>query len=211
MKSKKFDFRTAYIDLLLNVLTGIIFLFMLTTLLINKPKVDEGPRKNAYFMANIEWPSDMDCDVDTWVKNPDGTIVFFLSKDNGGSHLERDDLGFRNDVAVSSTLDPNDLKISENKETWVLRGHSTGEFTLNVHLYSCLSEGKQYDIGQKITVPVTVELIRLNPSYWMISKKTIILEKIWQEQTAMIFEIQKDNNVVLKPTEYRKLVTDKVR
>lgn len=209
MRSQKFDFRTAYIDLLLNVLTGIIFLFMLTTLLISKPKEEEGPKKHAYYMANVEWPSNMDCDVDIWVRNPDGSKVFFLAKDVGGSHLERDDLGFRNDVASASTLDPENAKITENKETWVIRGPSKGEFTLNVHLYSCIIDGKQLSLGQEANVPVTVELLRLNPSYWMISKKTIQLTKVWEEQTVMIFEIKKNNEVLMKPLEYRKLVSDR--
>ena len=131
MKHKTFDFRTAYIDLLLNVLTGIIFLFVLTTLLIQPQKEakDAGLKKNAEFVINVKWDHDIDCDVDIWVRDPTGNVVSFKKKEAGIMYIERDDLGSQGDY-----LQDNNRNIlasaSDNSETWVLRGLVKGKFTV---------------------------------------------------------------------------------
>jgi len=54
MSHRKFDFRTAYIDLLINLLTGTVVLFILTTLLIAPiSKNTEGIKKNEIGRAHV--------------------------------------------------------------------------------------------------------------------------------------------------------------
>lgn len=208
MKHKKFDFRTAYIDLLLNVLTGIIFLFVLTTLLIQAPKKAEeaGIKKNAEFIITATWDGAQDCDVDMWVRDPLGNVVSFQQFSTGLMNIERDDLGFSGDYFYDSQ-GKLILKASENKEIWTLRGKQEGKFVLNLHLYSCRIETTRVPIFQKINVPVEIELVKLNPSYQIIAKETIILTHVWDEQTVFIFNIE--GNIVKFDRGYIKLVKDK--
>lgn len=209
MKHKKFDFRTAYIDVLLNVLTGIIFLFILTTLMIQpQKKQDEGMKKNAQYVMNIEWDSKTDCDVDVWVQDPQNNVVYFQQRDKGIMHLERDDLGFRNDIV--STVSGNTINVLENRETWVLRGILPGIYTVNLHLYGCRIDNIGLSLNQDFVVPVTVELLKINPKYTLVTKKEVTLNKIWEEITVMNFQLDAEGNVVNITNDYKQLVKSKV-
>lgn len=208
MNHKKFDFRTAYIDLLLNVLTGIIFLFLLTTMMIQSKKQDEGIKKDAEFVIVAEWPVDMDCDVDLWVQDPNGEAVWFNRKDLDVMHLERDDMGLRNDV-VKDRAGNVIGQVNKNAETWVLRGIMEGEFYVSVHLYSCRFSMVGFipmPIGYRVDVPVKVELIKLNPSYRVLATEEIRLTKVWEEQTAFNFTLDSSGNMVSSDRTQHRLV-----
>ena len=100
MKHRAFDFRTAYIDLLLNFMVSLVFIFVVSSLLINpvQKKQDEGIKKNAQMIIQVNWNPNIDCDVDIWVRDPANNIVYFNERDKGLMHIERDDLGFVNDM-----------------------------------------------------------------------------------------------------------------
>jgi YD repeat-containing protein len=197
MKHKKFDFRTAYIDLLLNVLTGIIFLFILTTLLITKPtKVEsEGVKKNAQYIVTVLWDSKLDCDVDIWVKDPLNRTVSFQEKSNGIMFIERDDIGKRSDYYYDERGNLVSA-IDENKEVWTLRGKLAGEYTVNIHLYSCaMGQIGQRTVGAVVNVPVIVELIKINPTIQTLKTFRVVLEKVWDESTVVNFTLDEYGNV----------------
>lgn len=208
MKHKKFDFRTAYIDLLLNVLTGIIFLFVLTTLLIQAPKKaeDAGIKKNAEYIITATWDGAQDCDVDMWVQDPLGNLVSFQMLSRALMTIERDDLGFKNDYfydAEGKLI----LEANENKEIWTLRGKQEGRFVLNLHVYSCRIDNVNQPLYQKMDVPVEVEMIKLNPSYEVVVREKITLTHIWDERTVFSFTIEGSN--IKFDRKFVKLVKDK--
>lgn len=196
MNNKKFDFRTAYIDLLLNVLTGIIFLFIITTLFISKPNKseDEGIKKNAQYIVNVLWDSNIDCDVDVWVMDPLKRVVSFKNKNNALMFIENDDLGTKSDYYYDNQ--GNLLSaVDENKEVWTLRGLVEGEYTVNIHLFSCMMNTIPREIRSNINVPVTVELIKINPDILTIKKVKVVLEKVWEEKTAFNFILDSKGNI----------------
>lgn len=209
MRHKKFDFRTAYIDLLLNVLTGIIFLFILTTLFIQPPKKTqtEGIKRNAELIMTVTWPSEIDCDIDMWVEDPLGNLVSFQLLTKGLMTIERDDMGFRNDFMYDSAGNLI-LQANENKEIWTLRGKQLGEFTINLHMYSCRQNAVAMQLGAPYEVPVEIELVKINPAYVSLRKETVTLKSIWQEVTAFNFTIDINGNVTFRK-EFKKLVKDK--
>jgi len=205
MRHKKFDFRTAYIDLLLNVLTGIIFLFVLTTFMIQPKKADEGPKRHAEFLITAEWNENVDCDVDLWVQDPLDNIVWFQAKDVGLMHLERDSLGFHNNVIKDesgSVL----YRIAENRETVVLRGVVPGEYTVNVHLYGCKVSFEKMGIGQQVNVDVKVTLMKLNPNLTNSNMVSIHLARIWDEATAFNFVLSEKGEVMSISSNFKNLV-----
>lgn len=208
MKHKQFDFRTAYIDLLLNVLTGIIFLFLLTTLMIQSKTQDEGIKKDAQFTIVAEWSPDLDCDVDLWVQDPAGNAVWFNRKDMGIMHLERDDMGTKNDVLKDKAGNVVG-EVKNNSETWVLRGKMAGEFYVTVHLYSCRYDKLNFlpmPVGAPVNVPVKIELVKLNPSYKILLTEEVVLRKVWEEQTAFNFTLDADGNLEASDRTQHRLV-----
>lgn len=211
MKHKYFDFRTAYIDLLLNFMVGLVFISILSTPIQNK-NTNEGVKKNAEMIIQVDWNPAQDCDVDMWVRDPKGNTVFFNAKDRGLMHIERDDLGFQNDILTftKELLTGEKPKNDNNQEIWVLRGKIEGDFTVNLHLYACRNKGVSYKINDPIVVPITVTFIKINPTYQVLRTEQVTIERVWQEITVLNFTLDKDGNIVKSDKVSRSLVrTDK--
>lgn len=203
MSHKKFDFRTAYIDLLINLLTGTVVLFILTTLLISPiTKQNEGIKKNADYIITMEWPENVDCDVDMWVRDPQNNIVSYKMPEYGLMYYERDDMGQRRSIF---NIDGNKTIIDpDNKEYVTLRGTFPGEYVVNVHLYSCkaANEQKGLAINYPVNIPVVVELMKINPSIVSVKKVILTMTSVWQEQTAFRFVMGDNKNIIRLMTDY---------
>lgn len=202
MSHRKFDFRTAYIDLLINLLTGTFVLFILTTLLI-APIIqkNEGIKKNADFIISMEWPENIDCDVDMWVRDPQNHIVSYRVPESGLMYYERDDMGQRRSIfevsGKTTVIDP------DNKEYVTLRGTFPGEYIINVHVFSCKDTGdKGLPANSPVDIPVDVELTKINPDLVTIKKVRVQMTKVEQEQTAIRFMVNENKNVVRIWTDY---------
>lgn len=209
MRHKKYDFRTAFIDLLINVLTGMVFLFMITTLMITAKVKDEdaGVKKDAQYIIQMSWPNNINCDVDIWVRDPEKRVVSYQAKDVGVMHIERDDQGWVNDLMTYLKLEPSQQL--NNSETWVLRGKMAGKFTVNIHLYSCAVNDKAVPMGQPMEVPVTLELTKLNPNIKKVLSRTITLKKVWEEVTAFNFVLDGKNDIIAITEEQVDLVKER--
>jgi len=207
MKHKYFDFRTAYIDLLLNFMVGLVFISILSAPIQNK-KTTEGIKKNAEMIIQVDWNAALDCDVDTWVRDPLGNVVWFNQKDKGLMHIERDDLGFRNDILTmtKALLSGQQLENNINQEIWVLRGKIPGDFTMNVHLYGCRDGDRQLKMNEAINVPVNITFIKINPDYQIVDKETVTLTKVWEERTVLNFTLDKDGFITKKDKVFHNLV-----
>lgn len=197
MSHRKFDFRTAYIDLLINLLTGTVVLFILTTLLIAPiTKNNEGIKKNADYVITMEWPENIDCDVDLWLRDPQNNIISYKSPENGLMYIERDDMGRRNDIHL---LDGKDVIVDpDNKEYATLRGTIAGEYILNAHVYSCFDtvKGGAMMPGSSVNIPLVVEIIKINPSYYVVKRIELVMDKVWQEKTVIRFVMGEHKNIV---------------
>lgn len=197
MSHRKFDFRTAYIDLLINLLTGTVVLFILTTLLIAPiTKNTEGIKKNADYVLTVEWPEKMDCDVDMWVRDPQNNVVSYRFSEAGLMYFERDDMGKRRSVYE---IDGKEVVIDpDNKEFVTLRGTFPGEYVLNLHVYSCLDPKTNLALsaGELIDVPVIVEIVRINPSFIVVKHIEMKMDSVWQEKTAIRFVMDSNKNIL---------------
>ena len=151
----KYKSTIAFIDILFNILIGFVFLFLIAFLLINPITKKNDIISPAEFLIVLNWPSHLDDDVDLWMRGPNGETVGFRSKEVGIFHLERDDLGFANDKVVHSG---NEIAVKKNQETIAIRGIYPGEYMISVMYYAT------YDTkNPKKTIPVNVELIKVNP------------------------------------------------
>lgn len=218
MDFKSNFYSNTFTDLLFNILVGIVFLFILALLLINPIAKDATVKKNAEWIIEMSWPNDNDCDMDLWVRDPDGNVVSFKKKAAGMMHIERDDLGRTTDIFTDSS--GNKFITDENREIWTLRGKMEGEYVVNIHAYTCrddedavqLMDGtkitKHKEVGDAINVPVTVKIIRVNPSYLTFKTVTVDIKEVWEEVTAMIIDITK-NSAIYLGNDYIRLVDAK--
>ena len=174
----------AFLDLLFNTLLCFAALFALAFILINPDKENNNVESKAEFLVTVTWPEGMDNDVDMYVEDPVGHLVAFMRREDGLMHLDRDDLGQRNDT-VNTPFGP--VKVKGNKEIVTLRGIVPGEYVVNIHMYAEREKATQ--------TSVTIQLEKLNP-YRVITVKELILINTGDEKTAFRFTLDKTGKVI---------------
>ena len=137
----------------------------------------------AEYIITIAWPDNSPDDVDTWVEDPNGNIIWFRNREAGLVHLDRDDRGQVNDtINVNGTEIQNPL----NQEVVTVRGVVPGEYVVNVHYYA--TETQQ-------PLPVTVKVSKVKPALEIVYYGDTLLEKKGDEKTAVRFVIDKSGKV----------------
>ena len=174
----------SFLDLLFNTLLCFAALFALSFVLINPSKKNNNVRMKAEFMITTTWPRDLDDDVDMYVEDPQGNLVAFMRREEGLMHLDRDDLGHRND---SIDTEWGVIEFKDNREIVTIRGTVPGEYVVNVHMYMKRSA--------VVEVPVTIQLDKINP-YSTVTIKEVILRISGDEGTAFRFTLNKDGDVI---------------
>ncbi|MCS3902537.1 hypothetical protein J2T55_000541 [Methylohalomonas lacus] len=172
-----------FVDLLFNALLGFTFLFLVAIMFMN-PEAKSGiidPK--AEYILTITWKDFSPDDIDVWVEDPDGRVLYFRNSEVGLLHLDRDDRGMANDtIEVAGKEVENPL----NQEVVTLRGVVKGEYVVNLHYYK--SESNK-------AVDVNVNLAKVNPALEVVYYDTVRLEEEGDEKTALRFRIDRDGKV----------------
>lgn len=169
--------------ILLKMIQALTFFFVLAVLFMNPVSKKGIIDPKAEYIITVGWPDSNPNDIDTWIEEPDGNLVWFKSKEAGLIHLDRDDRGNLNDV-----LFVNGEKIQNplNQEVATIRGTIVGEYVVNVQYYA--SEDDK-------PVEVTVRVDKVNPQLEVIYYDTLTLLKAGDEKTAVRFTINQDGSV----------------
>ena len=172
-----------FTDLLFNALLGFTFLFLVAIMFMN-PEAKTGiidPK--AEYILTITWEDNSPDDVDVWVEDPEGQVVWFRTPEAGLLHLDRDDRGLVNDTI---TINGEEVQNPLNQEVVTLRGVVTGEYVVNLHYYAS-ETGKPVDVN--------VRLAKVNPKLEIVYYGTVNMEERGQEKTAVRFSIGRDGNI----------------
>lgn len=198
MKKNKRTYHSLFsmLDMLFLCCAGFAGLFILSFVQIK----DKEPSKKvtearAEFIITITWPYEQDCDVDSYVEDPNGALVCFRRREDGLMHLDRDDLGMNNDKIITPH---GTIEFKENREVVSIRGIVPGEYVVSVHMYS-----KREIEGP---VPVTIRLEKINP-YQIVTVQTVELMESYEEKTAFRFTLDKDGDVTAVNDIEKKLAT----
>ncbi len=172
-----------FTDLLFNALLGFVFMFLIAFMLIN-PISDTGKvDPKAEVLITVTWPDGHPDDIDLYVEDPNGGVVWYHVKEAGLMHLDRDDRGnYRDTITVGGNKINNPL----NQETVSIRGIIPGEFVVNVHHY--LANGTE-------DVPVEVKIEKLNPEVTLVFYTTLQLDHKGQELTAARFTMDEEGQI----------------
>ena len=172
-----------FTDLLFNALLGFVFMFLIAFMLIN-PISDTGKvDPKAEILITVTWPDGHPDDIDLYVEDPNGGVVWYHVKEAGLMHLDRDDRGnYRDTITVDGEKINNPL----NQETVSLRGIIPGEFVVNIHHYLANGTGD---------VPVEVKVEKLNPEVTLVFYTTLQLDHKGQELTAVRFTLDDDGQI----------------
>jgi hypothetical protein len=169
--------------MLFKALQVVAFLFFIALLAMN-PEAKQGKiDTKAEFIVTMSWPDSHPDDIDLYVEDPVGNIVWYHEREAGFMVLDRDDRGGANNSIVV-----NGRKISSpiRQETVSIRGIVAGEYTVNVNHYLA-SAGTP--------VPVAVKVEKVNPTVQVLYYDTLTLDHAGQELTAVRFKIADDGGV----------------
>ncbi len=186
-----------FYDMLFNMLIAFVFCFIVALIAMNPKAMKSGDvAAKAEYIVTLGWPDYDPNDIDLWVQNPAGDIVWFRSREAGLMHLDRDDRGASNDtVEVNGQRIVNPL----NQEVVTLRGIVPGEYVVNAHYY----EGKDSKeapagtpdarLGQPVQVTATV--VKVNPRAEVVFYGQHLLAKPGEEATLVRFTVRADGSV----------------
>lgn len=172
-----------FTDLLFNALLGFTFLFLVAIMFMN-PVAKKGiidPK--AEYIITMTWKDMNPDDIDLYVEDPNGALVWFRNREAGLVHLDRDDRGLVNDTI---NINGREIQNPLNQEVVTIRGVVPGEYVVNVHYYAS-------ETG--MPVPVTVKVSKVNPALEIVYYGEVVLEEKGHERTAVRFSIDKDGGV----------------
>jgi len=184
-----------FYDMLFNMLIAFVFCFIIAMLAMNPKALKAGdiPSK-AEYIVNVSWPDRNPNDIDTWVQDPGGNLVWFRQREAGLMYLDRDDRGDGND---STIVNGKRIASPFRQEVVTVRGIVPGEFTVNVQYYES-RDGQPVD--------VTVSVIKVNPRADVVFHGDVRLARKGDEATAVRFTVQPDGTVGNINTLPKKLV-----
>ena len=170
-----------FTDLLFNALLGFVFMFAISFILINPSSTVV---VNADFIITITWPDEHPDDIDTYVEDPSGNILWFHAKEVGLMHLDRDDRGNYKDTIV---VEGKKIRNVLNQETVTIRGIVAGEYVVNIYHY--LATGVE-------DVPVKVKIEKIHPQVTVMFYQTYLLTGKGDQITAARFVLDNEGKVL---------------
>ena len=179
-REKPFD---PFSVMLFKALQVVAFLFFLALLVMN-PEAKQGKiDTKAEFIVTMTWPDNHPDDIDLYVEDPLGNIVWYHVREAGFMVLDRDDRG-----GINNSIMVNGKRIMSpiREESVSIRGIVAGEYTVNVQYYLAT---------QSAPVPVSVKVEKINPMVEVIHYDTITLDHAGQEKTAVRFRMAEDGSV----------------
>lgn len=172
-----------FTDLLFNALLGFTFLFLLAILFMNPISKSGIINPKAEYIVTVNWPDNNPDDIDIWVEDPAGNLIWFRNREAGLVHLDRDDRGIINDQLE---MDGRMVETGLNQEVVTIRGRVTGEYVINLHYY---------ESATKLPVKATVEVAKINPNLEIVYYGETTLKEKGDEETAVRFSIEPDGSV----------------
>lgn len=166
---------TVFRDAILLSLLGLMLIIVILLQYFNPPTQEATAEPPGNVIVEIEWPSELDTDIDLWVQAPKDRSVGYSNKGNAVLNLLRDDVGARQDIS------------NINHEITYSRGVLAGEYVVNLHYYA-----NHTGRGGKVKVPVHVWVSVKKDSMAtprIIVDRTLTMERVGDEQTVFRFRL----------------------
>ena len=173
-----------FYDMLFNMLIAFVFCFVVALLAFNPKARKSGdiPAK-AEFMITVSWPDNNPNDIDTWVLEPSGKVLWFRQRDAGLLHLDRDDRGAKNATVL---VNGREFSSPIRQEIVTLRGVLPGEYVVNAHYY---------DSKDQMPVDVSVTVVKVNPQAEIVFNGTQQIPAKGDERTLVRFTLNDSGQV----------------
>jgi hypothetical protein len=172
-----------FTDMLFNVVIGLAFMVFIAFALINPTAKTGAVDMKAELLITMNWPDYDLNDMDIYVQDPAGNIVWYHGREAGLMHLDHDDRGSgRERITVNGRTIQNPL----NQEIVTIRGIVSGEYVVNAQEFVANTANK---------VPVSVKIEKLNPTASVVFYGTHEFDHKGQEETFVRFTLDADGKV----------------
>lgn len=185
------DTETAILNFALTFAKALLVFCVVMFIMISPDqKKNDGIKPKMEYMLTISWPGTLDYDVDTWIRDPDGKVVWYGNKQADFLNLERDDMGKSRNTVV---IDGKPVVAENNEELVAIRGFKPGEYIVNVHLYSA---ERKYNEGLPVPAfPVTLTITKMNPTVKEVYKMKVQVEYVRQEVHIVRFTLTSEGEM----------------
>lgn len=147
------------------------------------------------FLVTLTWDDSRDLDLDLWMQDPFGDVIFYGNREAKNISLDRDSRGFiTNEVQL-----PDGRKVySGNREVITIRTIIPGNYLVAVGYYSSNETHTPVDAIIKIT--------KLNPAYEEVFGSKIHLDNVKDSKNVVAFHVDENGNVSILPTPINSLI-----
>ena len=174
----------------------VAFMFFLAYLAINSDAKQGKIDTKAQMLVTVSWPDNHPDDIDTYVEDPQGNIVWYHVMEAGLMSLDRDDRGdYKNTLVVNGQTIRNPIR----QEIVQMRALIPGEYVVNIHHYLATTPDP---------VPVSVTVEKINPKVEVIFYDRLFLDHTGDEKTAMRFTVGEDGKITDINTRPKSLIRD---
>lgn len=168
-ENPKYSANRSFMDFMFILVCCLTLFFVLTLMQILKN--NEGIIHKAEFVMTLTWDKHDQNDIDLWLKDPQGNIIYYKDKEVASMFLDRDDLGHQNDEIV---INGKKTIIYINQEIISVRAIIPGKWTAALHFY------KRHDKSKPGTIiPVTVRLDKMNPKITIVFQQELKMRWTW--------------------------------
>lgn len=172
-----------FTDMLFNVVIGLAFMVFIAFALINPTAKSGAVDLKAELLITMNWPDNDTNDMDIYVRDPAGNIVWYHAREAGLMHLDHDDRG---SARERMTVNGQTIRNPLNQEIVTIRGIAPGEYVVNAHEFLATSNAK---------LPVSVKVEKLNPTANVVFYGTQEFDHKGQEETFVRFTLDADGKV----------------
>ena len=177
---------TVFRDTILLSLLGLMLILVILLQNFNPPTQNNVSEPPGNVIVEIEWPTQLDTDIDLWVQAPKGEAVGYSNKGNEVLNLLRDDVGASRDIS--------DI----NHEIIYSRGILAGEYVVNLHFYADHADHAEGRESNPVPVHVWVSVkTDTAAAAAVIVDRTLDLERVGDEETVFRFRLDEDGRLVV--------------
>jgi hypothetical protein len=169
-----------FTDMLFNVVIGLAFMVFIAFALINPAAKTGAVDLKAEVLVTMNWPDNDTDDMDVYVRDPAGNIVWYHARESGLMHLDHDDRG---SIRERITVDGRTIQNPLNQEIVTVRGLVPGEYVVNAHEFLATSDAK---------LRVSIKVEKLNPTASVLYYGTREFDHKGQEETFVRFTLDPD-------------------